>query len=200
MARLTYLDASDLPPEDRAVLSRSINLNRLLAHSPNGARAIQAMAKFIRHTSRLDGKLRELAILQIAYLCGGAYQFSHHVKIGLEFGLTDLEIKAIRSETEGADSSLSPLAKAVLRAAREMTLDGGISNEVFSTLQRELDNECLVDLVIAISFYVGAVRLHSALQVDVEASYLPYLDEYPLPAGPGADSRNPSRPRQDRAT
>ena len=58
MARLPYLDKSDLAPEDQDLLTRGINLHRALVHSPNGARAFIGLGKFIRHQSRLDPRLR----------------------------------------------------------------------------------------------------------------------------------------------
>jgi hypothetical protein len=68
MARLPYLDRDDLAPEHRDLLARDINLNRALVHSPDAARAFGGLAHFIRHGSRLDARLRELAILQVGYL------------------------------------------------------------------------------------------------------------------------------------
>ncbi len=129
MARLPYLDRSDLPPEHQDLLKRNINLHRLLAHSPNGTRAFNGLGNFIRHGSRLDPRLREMAILQVGYLARSPYEYSHHVKIGRDFGVSDDDIRAITDETEGRPSKLEPLAKAVLRAAREMTTDLAISDE-----------------------------------------------------------------------
>jgi hypothetical protein len=63
MARVPYLDASDLPPEHRDILARPIALNRAMANSPNAARAFAVPAMYIRDRSRLDPRLRELAIL-----------------------------------------------------------------------------------------------------------------------------------------
>jgi len=74
------------------------------------------------------------------------------------------------------------LARAVLRAAREMTADLAVSDETFTVLRRELDNERLTDLMVTISFYNGLVRLLESMKVDVEEDYLPYLAEFPLPA------------------
>jgi alkylhydroperoxidase family enzyme len=125
--------------------------------------------------------LRELAILQVGYLTGSAWEFSHHVRIGREIGLTDDEIRAVADETAGRPTMLDPLAKAVLRAAREMTLDLTVSDETFAVLQQELDNERLTDLVVTISFYNGLVRLLETMRVDVEEDHLPYLEEFPLP-------------------
>jgi hypothetical protein len=34
---------------------------------------------------------------------------------------------------------------------------------------------------MTIAFYNGVVRLLATMQIDVEAEYLPYLGEFPLP-------------------
>jgi alkylhydroperoxidase family enzyme len=181
MARLPYLDKADLSPENRDLLSRDINLYRALAHSPNGLRSFSTLGKFIRHQSRLDPRLREMAILQVGYLARSRYEFSHHIKIGRDFGVSDDDIRAMIAETAGRRSALEPLAKAVLRAAREMTTGGAVSDATFAELRQGLDDERLTDLVITIAFYNGVVRLLATMQIDVEDEYLHYLDEFPLP-------------------
>jgi alkylhydroperoxidase family enzyme len=183
MARLPYLDRSDLLPEHQDLLARNLNLYRVLAHSPRAARSLNTLARFIRDGSRLDPRLRELAILQIGYLTRSPWEFSHHVRIGREVGLADTEIRAIAEETAGRPSGLDPLARTVLRAAREMTQSLGLSDATFAELQRDLDNERLTDLVVTIAFYNCLVRLLAAMQVEVEDEYRSYLDEFPLPAG-----------------
>jgi alkylhydroperoxidase family enzyme len=183
MARLPYLDKSDLLPEHQDLLARNLNLFRVLAHSPRAARSLNTLARFIRDGSRLDPRLRELAILQVSYLTRSAWGFSHHVRIGREIGLSDTEIGAIAAETDGRQTGLDPLATAVLRAAREMTRDLGLSDATFTELHRGLDNERLTDLAVTIAFYNGLVRLLAAMQVEVEEEYRSYLQEFPLPTG-----------------
>ncbi len=68
MARLPYLDKSDVLPEHQDLLARNINLYRLLAHSPRAARSLNTLARFIRDGSRLDPRLRQMAILQVGYV------------------------------------------------------------------------------------------------------------------------------------
>lgn len=181
MARLPYLQKSDLAPEDKDLLERDINLARLTAHSPKGARANNHLAMYIRHQSRLDPRLREMALLQVGYLARSEYEYAHHIQLGREFGVSDDDIRAIAAETAGRPSSLEPLAKTVLRAAREMTTDLAISNETFAALKAGLDNERIVDLILAISFYNGVVRTLASLKIDLEDSYRHYLDEFTLP-------------------
>lgn len=181
MARLPYLDKSDLSAENQDLLARNINLVRALVHSPDGARAFGDLAAFIRFKSRLDPRLREMAILQVGYMTRSPYEYSHHVKLGREFGVSDDDLRAIAEETAGRPAKLDSLARTVLRAAREMTLDLAVSDETFAALSAELDNERLVDLVMTISVYNGVVRLLATLQIDVEPEYQHYLDEFPLP-------------------
>jgi len=183
VARLPYLDKPSLKPEHQDLLNRNINLFRLLVHSPDAARALQGMGAFIRFKSRLDPRLRELAILQVGYLARSPYEFSHHVKIGHDFGVSDDDIRAMVAETEGGASKLEPLAKCVLRAAREMTSDGKVAEATFNQLEADLDPERLTDLMVTIAFYNAVVRLLASLEVDVEPDYLPYLEQHPLPAG-----------------
>jgi alkylhydroperoxidase family enzyme len=181
MARLPYLDQSDLAPEHKDLLARNINLFRALVHSPDFARTWSAVSGYIRHKSRLDPRLREMAILQVGYLVRSPYEFSHHVKIGRDFGVSDADIRAIVDETEERPTSLAPLDKAVLRAGREMTRGLAVSNKTFAELRAALDNERLTDLVLTIAFYNAVVRILATLEIDVEHDYRKYLDEFPLP-------------------
>jgi alkylhydroperoxidase family enzyme len=181
MARVPYLQQSDLPPEHQDLLARPIALNRAMANSPNAARAMTGLAMYIRHKSKLDPRLRELAILQVGYLAKSPYEYSHHVKIGREFGVTDDEIRAIGEETAGRPTKLDALSKTVLRAAREMTSELAMSDETFATLEKALGRENVIDLALAIAFYNAVVRMLGTLQIDVEPEYAHYLEEHPLP-------------------
>jgi alkylhydroperoxidase family enzyme len=86
MARLPYLEKADLALADQDLLSRNINLLRVLVHSPAGARSFSALGQFIRFQSSLDPRLREMAILQVGYVTRSSYEYSHHIKIGRDFG------------------------------------------------------------------------------------------------------------------
>ena len=181
MARLPYLSRDDLPPEHQDVVARDITLNRVMANSPGAARAFTDLGMYIRYRSRLDPRLRQLAIMQVGWVARSPYEWSHHVRIGMDFGCTDADIRAVAIESAGGDSALEPLAKLVLRAAREMHEGPGMTRETFDALRPHLDHECLTDLTVTIAYYCGVVRLLATLEVDVEPDYMPFLREYPLP-------------------
>src|SRR5690348_9668510 len=182
MARVPYLEESDLSPENQDLLKRRISLFQALVNSPNAARAFSGLGGFIRHGSQLDPRLRELAILQVGWLARSPYEWSHHVKIGHDFGVSDDDIRALIDDSAGKPTSLDDLSRTVLRAAREMTTDGAMADGTFATLQAALGNEQVVDLTITIAFYNAVVRVLATLQIDVEPEYMPYLQQFPLPS------------------
>ena len=177
MARVPYLD---IPPPEGDPRRHVTNVARALANSPGAAKHSNAMAMYIRHHSKVDPRLREMAIIQVGYLANSPYEYSHHCQIGLAAGVSEDDIKAIADESIGKPTHLEPVAKSVLRAAREMTRDVALSDETFAELEAAFDREQLVDLLMAIANYNGVVRILAALQVDVEPEYQPYLKKFPL--------------------
>ena len=181
MARLPYLEADQLAPEYRDMLKRNTNLHKLLANSPDMAIAFNSVGNFIRFKSKLDPRLRELAILQVGWLEKSEYEFTHHVRIGREFGVTDEDIVGLMAETEGVQSRLEPLARAVLKGAREMARKLEMSMTTFAEIKRHLSNEEMVDLVLTIAFYCAVVRVLATMKIDNESSYKEVLEQYPMP-------------------
>jgi len=181
MARLPYLEPDQVAPEYRDMLKRNTNLHKLLVNSPDMARAFNGLGNYIRFKSKLDPRLREMAILQVGWLEKSEYEFTHHVKIGKEFGVTDDDIKALIDETAGKPSNLEPLAKAILRGAREMTRDIGMSEATFAEIRQHLSDEHMTDLVLTIAFYCAVVRVLATMKIDNEPSYKEVLKQYPIP-------------------
>ena len=181
MARVPYLDPEDLAEADRDILKRPITLHRALAHTVAGARAFGGLGQWIRYGTKLDPRLRELAILQVGWLAKSPYEWSHHVKIGFDFKVSEADIAKIAIESAGEASDLPEFDRAVLKGAREVTLDGRMSAATFKTLHLALGHEQIVELTLVISFYNAVVRVLATLEIDVEPDYQPYLDQFPLP-------------------
>ena len=179
MARLPYLDADDLAPEDRELVARPINLARMLAHSPSGTRAFRRTGGWIRFKAGFDPRLREMAILRIGVVTRTDYEYSHHIELGRQFGLSDDDIRAVIAGT-GAES-LTELERLILTAADEATEGLSISTETFDALRSHLSDELLVELTIIVAYYNAVVRVLNTLEIDVEPGYVRYLEEFPLP-------------------
>lgn len=182
MARLPYLDKKDLSPENQDLLDRPINLNRVLVHSPNCRRAGLQMAMFIRFKSKLNPRLKELAIMAVGYITRAPYEWSHHVILGKDFGVSDEDMRQLVNLLEGRPHKLDEQVVLAVRGAREMTENIAMSEETFNALHKFLDNEEMVDLIVTIGHYNSMVRVLATLQVDIEPDYMPGLEKMPLPA------------------
>ncbi|MEH2563642.1 carboxymuconolactone decarboxylase family protein [Bradyrhizobium sp. AZCC 2289] len=181
MARLPYLEADQVAPEYRNMLKRNTNLHKLLVNSPDMARAFSGVGGYIRIKSKLNPRLRELAILQVGWLEQSEYEFTHHVKIGKELGVSDDDIAAVMAETEGKESKLEPLARTILKGAREMVREIAMSEATFAEIKRHLSDEEMVDLVLTIAFYCGVVRVLATMKIDIEPYCKEVLQRYPMP-------------------
>ena len=182
MARVPYLEPADLADEDKDLLKRPIWLAKALVNSPKAARAFFGLGGYIRHGSKLDPRLRELAILQVGWLAKSPYEWSHHVKLGHDFGVSDDDVRALIDDTDGKPTTLDAMSKLVLLAAREITTGGEMSESTFAALQAAWGNERAIDLTLTIAFYNAVVRVLGTLRIDVEPEYQPYLDKFPLRA------------------
>ena len=139
MARVPYLDSADLAEADQPLLARGVNLHRALAHSPNGLRHQTMLGGYLRSKSRLDPRVRELAIIQVGYLARSRYEFSHHIKFALEFGVSRTSRRRWMSARAGQPRRADQNA---LRAAREIYHDLSPSDETFAALTETFNREC----------------------------------------------------------
>lgn len=179
MAHLRYLTAEELDPADRDVLVRPVHLYRAMANAPGIARAFLGLANEIRHRSRLDPRLREMAILRIAWITRSAYEWSHHVKIGRDFGVSDADIALAMAPVAAGGAE-----GAVLRAASEIAEgDGTLPEASLAALRAHLAEDALTELLLIAALYVGLARFIRAAAIGVEPDYEPELRAFPLPGG-----------------
>jgi alkylhydroperoxidase family enzyme len=185
MSRVSPLTAADLAEEDRAVLDdRSINLHRVLAHSPKTLSHLRSWGRYILFESELDPRIRELAVLHIGYLSGSEYEYGQHVAVALSVGIREDEIRAVAADSASDDARFSKTERAALCAAREMADNVEVSAETFRRLQETLSTTELVELLSALAYYCAIARLLRSLQPDLDENCEKALESFPLPRRP----------------
>ena len=156
MARLPYLDLKDLAPEHHDLLARKINLNQLLAHSPEAARAFGKLGGHIRFKSKLDPRLRELAILRVGHLGGSAYETHQHRKIAAVVGLAPEKIEGTRRAPDPALYDERELL--VLQATEQVVAGIRADDATFARCVSLLGTQGTMELLVTI----GAVNRQPA--------------------------------------
>ena len=96
-------------------------------------------------------------------------------------GYTPGAYRCTRAQTLGPTECKSPMAKAILRGAREMVRELAMSDATFAEIKKELSNEHMTDLVLTIAFYCAVVRVLATMKMDNEPYYKEVLQQYPIP-------------------
>jgi alkylhydroperoxidase family enzyme len=171
MARIPYVEPETAPTAVREVLERlpvKLNIFKMMAHAETNFRPLLRLGTSILTEQQLPAKLRELAILRVARLSHAEYEWVQHVPIAKATGATDDQIAALARD-DAAAACFDPVERVVLGATDEIVRDVGASDATFAALARHLSHREIVELVLAIGFYMTVARLMETTRIDVEA-------------------------------
>ncbi len=175
MSRVPLIQNDQAPPPVKEIYdriekngARVLNLYRAAAHSPAVLLNFARLGNALLARTRLSPKLRELAILRVAGLTGSEYEWTQHQAIARQAGVSPQQIEAVSCWKDSADFNAEE--RAVLQYTDEVAQQVTVKDETFAELRRDLDEQCTVDLTLAIGFWGMVARLLVALQVDIVAA------------------------------
>jgi len=170
MARIPYVDPATAPEEVRKILDRlpaKLNIFRLMAHAETNFRPLLRFGTSILAEQKLDAKLRELAILQVARLSPARYEWVQHVPIAKAVGANDEQIAALeRGEIDAA--CFDATERLVLVATEELVRGVRTSDETFKALAARFSSREIVELIFAVGFYAMLARLMETAAIDLD--------------------------------
>lgn len=171
-ALATLTGGRDVTRSEGAVL----NIFRTLVHAPKALTAFLGWGGYIlSRRNSLSARDRELVILRTGYNCVSGYEFTQHTRIGLDCGLTEAEIEAIKAGP--ADPSWSDGDRAMLTATDDLTRDFHVSDVSWAALSFLTDKQKM-DLVMTVGQYtqVSMILNSFGVQLDPGQELDPALD------------------------
>jgi alkylhydroperoxidase family enzyme len=173
MARVPYPTREEYPEAYRGVYDRMINergpshIFLALANIPNLLDLILSFTKEMKHRSVIEQRLRELSIVTVGLMAQSDYEFDHHWNIALKAGVRRVQLEQL------ADAETSPefdeAERAVVRYAREATLHVDVSDETWNALTEHLPLRETMDIVMAVAWYNGVVRMLKPMRIETES-------------------------------
>jgi AhpD family alkylhydroperoxidase len=151
-----------LPPE-RCNPRDAGNLMATLARHPKLARAFLRFGGYLLTSSTLPARIREQAILRVAHRRGCAYEWTHHVKIGKQAGLSDAEIAAAQTGETNDEFD-----RTIFNAVDELDEKSNLSDKTWAALGARLDERQRMDLVFTIGGYIALAMALNTFGVEVE--------------------------------
>jgi alkylhydroperoxidase family enzyme len=169
VARIPYVDPSAAPPRVRETLEAlpDLKIFRTLAHAETCFRAAMRLGGSILGRQRLDGALRELAILHVARTTGAEYEWVQHVPIARSVGVSDQQVSALERGDPAADC-FAPTEALVLRVTDEVLADDGASAEAFDALVERLSAQEAIELLLAVGYYRTLATVMRSVDIDLD--------------------------------
>lgn len=152
------------------------NVSATLANNPGLFRRFMPFAGKLLGAGKLSARDRELAVLRTAWVCGSAYEWGHHVRIGRDAGLSGAEIEAVKGGAAGGGWARHDAA--VLTATDELLTDHRVGDDTYRTLAETLTEEQLIELL----FLVGNYTMLAGFLNSLDVAYDGVID--PAIAGP----------------
>jgi alkylhydroperoxidase family enzyme len=171
MARIDYATTDHLSERGKAHMERlgHKNIFRMLSHSESHLRNYCRLGNAIRHHGVLDPRLREMAITRVGILLGAEYEVIAHKRLGCGVGIPENQIEAL---DRGAGSDAFNEVETAVLAYTDDLVDNGEpgagAGASFDAVAGHLNGEELVELTLAITFYIMTSKFLVTFGIDLE--------------------------------
>ena len=168
MARIDYSDPAKASDRTREILSKNRNANifRMMAHSPRYFEQYCRLGRAIRSEGELDPVVRELAITRTGILCEAPYEVIAHKRIGKSVGVTDEQNEAL--ENWQPATCFNEVQRAALAFTDEVVRLRRPTDATFSAIAGRLTSAALVELQLAVGFYVMTSKFLETFDIDMQ--------------------------------
>jgi len=156
------------------------NIMRFGLRNPRVAAVLAAAIDVAVFHGALDARLREIAILRVGWRIGSVYEWSNHVGVARDAGLTDAEILAVRSADGSALADADLLAIRVVDDVLDQTR---VSAATLADARALLgDGDELLELVTIPGFYRAIGTMLLTFSVPLEDHLEPWGPDGRAPA------------------
>ncbi len=170
MARLPYVDPATAPVAVREALAATaapLKIFRMMAHAETNLRPLLRLGASILGKQQLSARLRELAILRVANTSRAAYEWTQHVPIAKATGVTDEQVAALEAGKASA-ACFDARDQLLLRCTDELIHNVRVSDQTFERMAQQFSPREIVELILAVGFYMLLARLLETTAVDMD--------------------------------
>ncbi|HUO05607.1 MAG TPA: carboxymuconolactone decarboxylase family protein [Candidatus Binataceae bacterium] len=175
MSLVPYPDLEKLPEETRSAIERMparLNIFKMMANAETCFVPLVKLGGTILSRQKLDAKLREMVILKVAKIEGGEYEWVQHVPIALAVGVQQPQIDEIAKGATDAPC-FSDCERAVLRFTEEVVNRVKADEATVREAMKFLSQREVVELILAIGFYMMMARLTETTRVEIDPAPAP---------------------------
>lgn len=174
--RLPLVKREDLPEGAKAIFDEHHDPNGdthagmqgpggVRLHSPRLAELHRPEARYLRHQTGLDPRIREVAILTSAREHDSQFEWQQHERVGLREGVPPETIDVIkhRKPVDGLDETEA----LVIEIGRQLFREHKLSSELFARARETFGEQKLIDLLANMGSYAATAILLAAVDMQM---------------------------------
>ncbi len=138
------------------------------AHHPALAKAFLRFNVHLLYSSTLPARIRELAILRVAHRRDCAYEWTHHVDLAKDEGISDDEIAAVQRYAGEDAGDFDALERAVLTGVDELVEKSELSDQTWAALGERLNDQQRMDFVFTVGCYTLLAMAFNTFGIQLE--------------------------------
>jgi alkylhydroperoxidase family enzyme len=145
---------------------------------------------FNRHllnTSTVPVRLRQLAILRVAWTRRAEYMWASHMRFSLSLGLSPADFEAVKIGPGAAD--WSEAERAVLRAVEQLRDESDLDDAAWDALARHFGRHQMMDFLFTIGAYLLLALAFNAMRIELEPELRDLARRYGSPRGTSDTTR-----------
>ena len=188
-ARLPQVRDEDFTEETRAFFGQwtggifsnaeSNPVLRTFAHHPALANAFSPLNVHLLSENTLPVKLRQIAIMRVAWITKAAYMWSSHLNTSQVCGLTDEFYGPVQ---RGADDPyFTEFERTVIRATEELVREQKIGDSNWAALMAEWDEKQMLDFLSTVGCYTMVAGVMRSTGAERQEDLLALAEQYGAP-------------------
>jgi alkylhydroperoxidase family enzyme len=163
------LPADDALPADvreRLAHLPPVNVFRMLANAPASFHGFLELALSILTRSEFDARKREIAILRVAHVTRSSYEWTQHVRLALQIGVSQPEIDRIG--VDGPVHGVDEESALLCRVAEEISRDVRLSDDALQAILAKYGVRQATELILCCSYFNMLSRFLESTRVALE--------------------------------
>lgn len=145
---------------------KGLNSLGTFAQHPELTAAFFGFNGHILFQTTLTLRQRELAVLRVAALRRCDYEWTQHVVLAGDVGISPEEVQRVLTEADSPE--WSPADRAILSAVEELLADACVSDGTWAALEADLDRQQLMDLVFTVGAYDLIAMAFNSFGVELD--------------------------------
>lgn len=152
---------------------------RTFAHHPALANAFSPLNVHLLSASTLPVKLRQIAIMRLAWITGATYMWSSHLNTSKLCGLTDEFYGPVQRGAQ--DPYFTEFERVVIRATEDLVRDQKIGDANWQALRAEWDEKQILDFLFTVGCYTMVAGVMRSTGAERQEDLLELAERYGAP-------------------